>query len=711
MDIKQVNVRKMLRPKHIVFIGSESTIRQGIRNSRKINFPGIIYAVHRTLEAIEGIPCYPTIDELPTVPDVAFVAIRAEPAVQLIEQLRNLGVAGTVCYAAGFSEIGNFKLNEKLIKAAGDMALVGPNCYGFINYLDRAPLWPDRFGSNPVEEGVAVISQSGNLSFNITMNDRTVPLAYVLDVGNQAILDIADYIIALCEDPRVKAIGLHIEGLNNVERFIVAAKKASEKQIPIVAFKTGVSELGSELTMSHTSSLAGADDLYDALFKRLNIRRVHSLSAFLESLKLFSVTGTITGRNLGVLTVSGGESAIAADIAALKGFSLPSLTEKQKESIKLQMTGFEHVSNPLDYNTSIWGNKQKLLDTFASFMKEQFDTNLLIIDYLDKENIDVESWDLVISAFIQVAKKAKGKAVVISVLPEGMPAYFREKLVSANIAPLQGITDGFTALHAAINYYERKMCKYEVPTQLVQTVSSHDFSETIVLNEWEGKRKLYSYGLTIPKSKVVTAHDESFVTEDMQAPFAIKGLSSEVVHKTDIGAVALNIQREDVKQTLQQMYENLKDKMGYDMQFLVEEMVSGAVAELNIGIKWDEQFGLALILSMGGELVNLMEDSIPLLLPVTRDEISEALHSLKGIDLLYGFRGRPKGDVDAVIAAAEIIGDFAEVNQDIILEMDVNPLLVLPEGEGVVAVDSFIRMRSNTELDHVKLDEQEEYSV
>jgi acyl-CoA synthetase (NDP forming) len=545
MNVKQKNLKQMLRPRHIVFIGSKNIIEHGVQNCKKLGFLGNVYAVNKTVLQMDGVRCYNNINELPEVPDAAFIAVRGDRTIQVIRELRLMGVAGCVCYAAGFAEIGNNQLDKELTEAAGDMALVGPNCYGIINFLDHAPLWFDRFGSEPTDKGVAIISQSGNLSFNITMNDRSLPLAYILSIGNQAVLDIADYVTVLCEDPRVTAIGLHIEGLGNMEKFMQAAKIALDKGVPIVAFKTGVSEIGSQLTMSHTSSLAGSDDLYQALFKRLNICRVDSLSAFLEMLKLFSVTGTIEGRNLGVLTVSGGESAITADIAEKNEFFLPELNDLQKQEINALMTGFEHVSNPLDYNTSLWGNKEKLEKCFTSFMQgKQFHTTLLILDYLDKEKNDVAYWETVIDALIQVRKQTGARALVISVLPEGMPDYFREKLISDGITPLQGMTDAFTAMRVVTQYEERKKHNHPISSNLLLPDHPPQKSRAMVLNEWQGKKELHSYGLTVPNGKVVSFNEEHLINEGMNGPFVVKGLSTEVVHKTDVGGVTLNLRTE-----------------------------------------------------------------------------------------------------------------------------------------------------------------------
>lgn len=694
MEIKQKNLKNILKPKSIVFIGGNKIIEQGVNNCKKLNFPGQVFAVNKNVIKIDGVASVNDISKLPMTPDIAFVAIKGENAVKVIAELNKMGTYGCVVYAAGFSEIGNKELHDDLIDAAGDMALIGPNCYGFINYLDGIPLWPDHFGSTPIDSGVAIISQSGNLTFNMTLNNRELPIAYIFDIGNQAVIDMSDLITILCEDPRVKAIGLHIEGLNDVEKFMIASKIAMEKGMPIVAFKTGISEKGSQLTLSHTSSLAGSDDLYDALFKRLNICRVHSLSTFLETLKLFSVTGKVDGNKLGVLTVSGGESAIVADVVEQKGFELPDLNEYQKTEIQLLMAGFEHVSNPLDYNMSLWGDEFKLVSCFTSFMNEQFDVTLLVLDYLDKEGTNFDLWETTIQAFITACKLKKSKAIVMSVLPEGLPEDFRLLLIENGIAPLQGITDAFTALKNVTEFYQYDKELQSIPSYLL--LPDHVIFEqnSVVLNEWEGKKDLQTFGVNIPKGKIVTLSDEQIVTEDMNAPFVLKILDSGIAHKSDLGGVRLYLQNEEeIRDAMMQISVTLSNQIHYEgeMQFLLEEMVLGSVAELNIGIKRDEQFGLALIISLGGELVNLLNDSVPLLLPTNRDEIFNALHSLKGFQLLTGFRGRQIGDIEAVIDMAESLAQYAETKRNLLLEMDVNPILVLPEGQGAIAVDSLIR--------------------
>src|SRR5262249_27086450 len=234
--------------------------------------------------------------------------------VGVVRGLSAWGAWGAVGYAAGFAEVGGegIGLQKALVEAAGDLAAVGPNCYGILNYVEGVAMFASGFGGARTERGVAIIAQSGNLALNLTQNDRSVPLSYVITAGNQAILTLADYIDVLAEDGHVSAIALYIEGLDNIPGFSRAVLRARGNGKQVVAFKAGRSELGAKLAMSHTSSLAGNDKLYDTLFARLGVIRVDSIDGLLETAKLISVAGLPKGDRLAVFTCSGADNLMTA---------------------------------------------------------------------------------------------------------------------------------------------------------------------------------------------------------------------------------------------------------------------------------------------------------------------------------------------------------------------------------------------------------------
>ena len=266
------NLTRLLSPRHIAFIGGRDA-EVAIQEAKRAGYAGHIWPVNPKRETLGGFRCFASVADLPEAPDGVFLAVPAPAAVETTAQLAARGSGGIVCYTAGFREAGEegLALETALIKAAGDMALVGPNCYGVINYLDRAALWPFAHGGGSPGYGAAIITQSGMLSSDITMSQRSVPVTHMISCGNQSVLRLEDFVDHLSEHPAVRAIGLHIEGLRNVADFAAAALKAATRGVPLVALKTGASQIGASLTVSHTGSLSGADDLYNALFDRVGV--------------------------------------------------------------------------------------------------------------------------------------------------------------------------------------------------------------------------------------------------------------------------------------------------------------------------------------------------------------------------------------------------------------------------------------------------------
>jgi len=310
-----VPLGRLLKPASIAVVGGE-TAAEVIRQCRAFGYAGRIWPVNARRTQMEGLPCHASVAQLPAAPDAAFVAVPREETIRVVQQLRALGAGGAICYASGFAEVDaqGAQLQRDLVAAAGDLPFLGPNCYGLINYLDGCALWPDHVGGGRVERGVAILTQSGNIALNLTMQHHHLPIAYMMAVGNKAGADIHDCVAALLEDPRVTAIGLHLEGLSDVAAFSRVACAALERGVGIVVLKAGSSAMGAALTASHTSSLAGPDALYEALFAQLGVARVGDLGEFLETLKLLHACGPLPGARVGSLSCSGGDAALVADL-------------------------------------------------------------------------------------------------------------------------------------------------------------------------------------------------------------------------------------------------------------------------------------------------------------------------------------------------------------------------------------------------------------
>jgi acetate---CoA ligase (ADP-forming) len=691
---RRKNLRRLLSPRHVAFVGGKG-LAEAIRQCIASGFSGPIWPVHPKYDELGGRPCLSSLSALPEAPDASFIGIPARTTIDVVRELAAMRAGGAVCHAAGFAEVGGegVRLQQTLIEASGEMAIVGPNCWGLLNYLDGVALWPSGFGGGRTEKGAAIIAQSGNIALNLTMNQRSVPFSYVISAGNQAGLTIADYVDVLVEDPRVTAIGLYIEGLSDISGFSVSAAKALARNVPLVVLKAGRSALGARLGLSHTGSLCGEDRLYSALFERLGIVRVPSLGALLETLKLFSVARPPDGDRLVVFTCSGGDSLLAADAAAELEITLPEFNPVQTQSLRSQLPSFATVSNPLDYNTALWGNRAALTECFTTALTGDADMGLLVIDYPEGDADGSAACDASVDAIIAAQQRTGKPAAVASTLPELLPVQLRERLIAAGTPPLQGVEDAILALAGAASY---ATCRSRLlDGDPILSSSSLIPTAPQLLDEFDSKRRLARFGLKIPEGSLSAPADAAAIANRLGFPVVIKVAQPAMVHKSEAGAVALNLNTtSEVEAAVSAMAAALaRSQPGMAVErFLIERQVSGAVAELLVGVKQDAQFGLALVIGAGGVLVELAGDTATLLLPASRTTVASALDGLRVSRLLSGYRGRLPGDREAVLDAVMAVAAFAEAHRDRLVELEINPLLVLPQGLGAVAADALIVM-------------------
>jgi acetate---CoA ligase (ADP-forming) len=681
------NLKRLFSPRSVAFVGG-TFVEMAIRRNQELGYDGEIWPVHPTRKEILGFRTYPSVDDLPGVPDAAFVAVKRELTIDIVKKLSDAGVGGCVSYAAGFAEMGDEgrELQDQLVAAAGDMPLVGPNCFGLVNYLDKTALWPYLFGGKQVDRGIALISQSGNIAMNLTMNDRSVNFTHAIAGGNQAVLGQADYIDALLQDDRVVAIGMYVEGVDDLEHFSRTALQALKQGVSIVVLKVGKTESSARQVGSHTSSLTGSDVLYDALFERLGIIRVNSLNRLLETLKVLALGDELKGCNIVSLSCSGGEASIIAD--AVKDFDIETkpFSDAQTRKLNRQLSNYVTVSNPFDYNTSVWGDLEAQRQCFTTSMEGDHDAAILIWDHPTVDSPEVGEWMVTIDAFIAAHKATGMSAFVVCTISELLPEHIRDKLLAEGIVPLQGLDDALFAISEAAKYREFQAngaSDASLPDFPAKTIARD--AETNWADEQESKHLLRDAGLMVPEGDVGTAVEAPEIAERVGFPVVVKAVG--VLHKSDVGAVKLNLQNAgEVTDAIAQISESA----GGPEMYLVERMVTGAIAELIIGINRDDQYGLALVIGAGGILVELIADSVSLLLPTDRNAVSRAIESLSVAKLVKGFRGNEPGDMEAAVDAILSVAKFAESNRDRLMELDINPLLILPAGQGVVAADALM---------------------
>ncbi|MBT4521002.1 MAG: acetate--CoA ligase family protein, partial [Halieaceae bacterium] len=397
-------LNRCLNPQSVAVVGGAAAAL-AIKACQKLGFDGDLWAVNARREQLEGIPCYDSLESLPGVPDATLVAVSAEASIEIVAQLAALGAGGAVCYAAGFREAGNDDRHQRLLAAAGDMPMLGPNCHGFVNALCGAALWPEWHGLTRVESGVAIFTGSGNLAVNISMQNRSLPIALLATVGNQAMAGFEHLMAAVIDDQRITAIGIHIEGLSHLPLFVEMASRAAARGKPVIALKTGRSEAGAKITLSHTATLAGPAELYDALFERLGVGQVQDLETFLEALRLLSVTGPLGGRRIASVSCSGGEASLIADLVQHTHLEFPEVTAKQEADLRQTLNDYVSISNPLDYHTFIWGDRDRLRQTFTAMLQGQYNLTLLLLDYPEVAPGEENTWAITGEAFAEACEQ------------------------------------------------------------------------------------------------------------------------------------------------------------------------------------------------------------------------------------------------------------------------------------------------------------------
>ncbi len=662
------DLSRLLAPERLAIIGGGAWGPAILGAARRLDYAGEIVFVHPGGKRLEGCRSVRGLEEVGDPIDAAFIAVNRHASIAIVRDLAGMGAGGAVCFASGFREAaaedaGSGDLQSDLVAAAAEMPILGPNCYGFVNALDRVAIWPDQHGMAPVERGVAILTQSSNIAINLTMQRRALPIGYMIACGNQAQTHQADLALALLDDPRITAIGVHVEGFGDLRKWEALATHARARDVPLVALKMGRSAQAQAATVSHTASLAGGDAGAQAVLDRLGIARLGDVPSFIETLKLLHMGGRLRGKRLASISCSGGEASLIADMAVGRDLEMPPLSAEQRTALRDALGPMVALANPLDYHTYIWRDTQAMTRAWAGMTGPDIDLTLSIVDY---PHTDAADWACATQAALGVAATG-ARMMVASSLPELMPEHVAQELMAGGVVPVAGLHEGLAAAEAAAR-------PLPDPADPILLPGTADPDRT--LTEAEAKSVLAAYGLDVPRSVTGTAGcvDISGLTP----PFAVKGVG--LAHKSEHGAVRLGVQPGDLPAIAREIgTENI----------LVEEMTAGGVAELLIGITRDPAHGYVLTLGAGGVLTEILRDTVSLLVPSSRDAIRAALSRLRCAPLLAGYRGRPAADLDAILDAALAIQSYLVANAATVSEVEVNPLICTPTA--AVAVDALIR--------------------
>ena len=763
---------RLLRPGSIAFVGGEAAGRAADQ-CIALGFEGDMWMVNPRRAPRPDLPTAASAAGLPAAVDAAFVGVNRSAAVEVVRDLAAGGAGGAVCHASGFAEIGagGAALQRELVAAAAGMPVVGPNCYGIVSAVAGAALWPDQQGLSRCERGAALVTQSGNIALNLTMQQRGLDVAYVAALGNQADVGVEEMLEALAADEAVTAVGICIEALSDPARFAEAVGRARARGVPVAALKSGVTAAGGAIAASHTSSLVGDDDAYGALFRRLGVRRVESIPELLDTLAVVTAVGSLEGNRLVSLSCSGGEAALVADRARGRDLVFPPFGADHRDRVAATLNEMVAVTNPLDYHTFIWGDRPRLEACFTAVLDGGFDAAVLVLDF-PRAGLDRSRWWPTLSAFGAAAAATGVPGVVAASMAENLPAEVQTAAAEASLAAVGDIDAALSGLEAAAEL--GRVCRQGVrPARLLPptpvatgsepgrqpkpapaatagkaeasqppapaaaattnetaeasqppapaaAATTNEAAETSQspglaapagladskqrrLDEPEAKALLASVGIAVPQGEVVDADSAAGAAARIGFPVVVKAVGLD--HKSDVGGVAVNLKDANAvaRAAARLAALSLERKVLVESQVeggamsgpsisgtrggkvLVESQVEGGLAELLVSVRSSHPIGWLLTLGAGGELVEVLDDTVCLLLPESPEAVRSGLEQLRVWPLLAGFRGRPAAAVDAVIAVTDRLADLVRDRPELI-EIEVNPLVVT--ADAAVAVDA-----------------------
>jgi len=702
----------LLKPSSIAVVGASERLgpgRQVIENLQQLGYQGDIYPVNPNHDTVLGFPCYRSLKALHDSGhsvDMAAILLGRESIIPVLEEAAEIGVRAAWAFASGFAEAdalgeGLQRKLETLCRRKG-IAFCGPNCVGYLNPTERVGTYSAPVSPTLRSGCVGAVAQSGSVCLALANSGRGIGYSLLVSSGNEAVVDSTDYIDYMLDDPQTTVVLAFIEQFRRPQRLLKVAKRAWELGKPLIVLKVGRSKMAQQATIAHTGALAGTDAIYDAVFRKYGIIRVDSLDEMLETAAMFShLTKKLPrGNNVGMITVSGGEIGLIGDLAEGLNLEFPPWSAAGKRVMQDALPQYSGVSNPLD----AWGSGN-IDETYPPCIKAAVEEEQIDIIVISQDAppgiapLQVSQYAVVADAAVEAAKGTRKPIVAINNLAGGLHPSLRQRFEDGGIPFLQGTQEGLQAISHLVRYVEwRKqgLFKSFQPTAHKEIPRLQEGEKA--LTEYESKRILAEYGLTYPREILCSTVEEALTAaQEIGYPVVVKAISSGILHKTEAGVVRLNVS--DAAELERAYHAVLDNATRYAPEgsvdgVLVQQMMSDAVAEIIVGVMVDPGFGPAVVFGLGGKFVELLKDRVLGIPPFTEEEVEELISTTKARRLLRGFRNSPPGDTQALVQAIIQVGNFALDWKDRIRAVDINPLLVLPRGKGVVAVDALIEMGS-----------------
>lgn len=688
-------ISRLLQPRSVAVIGASAdagkTAGRPVSYLVKHGFAGDIYPVNPKADRIGELTCYPDIAALPGVPDVGIVLLGAERAHLAVRDLAARGCAAAIVLASGYTETGEdgARRQKQLIEAAGSMRILGPNTIGLVNLTDNIVL--SATGALEMEHfpvgGIGVVSQSGGILGALLSRAaaRGVGLSKLISTSNEVDLELADFIDHLADDDATKVIALYVETVRDPARFRSACLKATRNGKPVVAFKIGRSEAGAKAAVSHTGALAGADRMYDALFQQVGVIRAQTFGELLDIPAALATGRRLQGKRVAILTSTGGAGTLVSDDLGMAGFDTPAPDAATAEPLRALQTGDHAVldRNPID--VTLAGLQPALLRSAINV--------LLKSDSYDALTIIVGSSSLampeLLASAIQDCLPNSDKPVIAYVSPHAPEV---GALLTQRGVPAFPAAESCTAALRAM--YQVAHLQPQVEASAPAAPVAVDDLPSGSLDEYQAKQLFTRFGVPCAVERIVaTPAEAEAAARELGGRVVLKILSAEITHKSDVGGVAVGLTADAVGARLTAMAAEVEAKAGVlPRRFLVQEMVGGGT-ELILGMHRDA-LGTAILLGMGGVTAELFKDTTMRLLPpeggLSRADALAMAQALKSWPLLDGFRGRPKADVEALVSAIVAFSQMTAQLGERLVEAEINPVFVLPQGQGVRAADGVV---------------------
>ena len=705
------SIHKMLNPRSIAVVGATERMQYGGRFLRSVMAAKDrvdIYPVNPRYDELLGLKCYASVNDLPEAPDTVGIIVPYHRVIPVLWESAERGAGSAIVISAGFSERGVEDRRDLQAELGGvaketGVRISGPNCLGLANVKDD--IWAcasSRVDGVELSRGsVGLVCQSGASAFGPFLSravGRGVGYSYIVSTGNEADLDAPDFARYLLDDDDTSVIALFIEGFKNARKFLEVARLAAERGKPIVAVKIGRSDHGMRAARSHTAALTGVDEVYDAAFRQYGVTRVHDWDKLLEVSQLLADRRAPKRRGIALVSHSGGVCSLTADNLGDAGLELPELSDPARDAINDILDGFGWAANPAD----ITGHASR--DTVVPIMENMIgeaEVGALVVassasDAQARHVIDVRDRHDKLVTFLYTGNEL-GESTGLG------------RLKRARIPVFHSPENLASALRQLYDYHEWRQRRAETGFASVAPMSTSqlDLAEGLraanvtALGEYDSKRVLAGWGVPSADDRRVSSVDEAVdAATEIGYPVALKVDSPDILHKTEAGALSVGLADENaVRHAYAQVTSNVvRYAPAAEIKgVLVQEMVTGGT-EVIVGVTQDSQLGPVLLYGMGGVMVEIMRDVALRVCPISRLDAREMVAQVRGSRVLHGFRGRPAGDVEALTATLVGISQMAVHLEGTVDELDVNPLMVLSNGQGVKAVDAIMTIHQTSSV-------------